>query len=182
MFSIDINEAIIVKERRALEAALSTNPKTAAALRKVIRRAIMEARRDVSGSIRSALSRDPRGSAQAVRTVVYKKVLGANINILNSRRSHGTNNYQPVRRLGGNRRPRSQRTEQIDSYAPLDRGFILRFVNSGTAQRDTRYGNRGSIRGRHFFRAAGEKALAHAAVQLSAMIDSELQSMMTSVK
>lgn len=181
MFNFDINENAIITERKALEAALSTNPKTATALRKAIRKVIMEARDSVAAAARASMKDDPRGAAQAVRTVVYKKVLGANVNILNSRRAHGASHYAPPRKLdanprqrGGNRRPRSMRTQQVMDYSALDRGFILRFVNAGTAGRQTRYGNRGSISARHFFRAAGERAVGQAADRLSALIDSEL--------
>lgn len=66
--------------------------------------------------------------------------------------------YFPERKLdknphqrGGNRRPRSARTEALQTYGPMDRGFILRFLEGGTAQRQTRFGNRGSIAPRNIF-------------------------------
>ena len=60
-----------------------------------------------------------------------------------------------------------------------DRGFILRFVNSGTAARQTRYGNRGSIAARNWLATSGQRELEAAAERLSALIDKELVKMMS---
>jgi hypothetical protein len=83
------------------------------------------------------------------------------------------------------------------SYGPLDRGFILRFLNSGTKTRvvgfkntlksnkgryaDTvtrihagdksRTGNRGSIAARNWFRGASHAALEKVSSQLQELID-----------
>lgn len=186
ILSVEIDETAIVQQKRALEAALSTNPKTEAALRKVIRKAILEARAKTVAGIRGVLHSDPRGAANAVRSTVYKKVLGANVNLFSyRRRAAGATSYKPPRKLdahphqrGGNRRKRSPETEKVMAYGPLDRGFILRYVNTGTGQRQTRYGNRGSITARHFFRALGDKAVAQAAVNLNTLIDEELEKLM----
>lgn len=130
MFGIDINDSVVMQQSRVLEQALSTNPKTQKALQKLIRKVILEARKSVSDAAENKMKHDPRGAAQAVRTSVYKKILGANINIFSSRKAHGQNIYEPPRKgvsgRGGNRRTRSGRTRQIMGYAPLDRGFILR--------------------------------------------------------
>ena len=37
------------------------------------------------------------------------------------------------------------------SYEGVDRGFILRFQNAGTAERRQRFGGRGALRARHWF-------------------------------
>lgn len=189
-----MNEAVVVKQQEILEKALSTDPKTQKALQKHIRQVILEARAEVVNSIQFQ-NGDPRRSRQAVRTSVYKQILGANINIYNSRRPHGTNSYEPYRKgstgRGGNRRSRSERTNQIMRYDAQDRGFILRFINSGTDGRNIRFktddrrkvdkwnkhpntGNRGSIAARNFFRNAGERALVQAADHLATLIDTEL--------
>lgn len=62
------------------------------------------------------------------------------------------------RKRGGNRAPRSKRTSSMLTYSPRDRGFILRFLESGTKPRTAgtrggkfRGGNRGSITARHTF-------------------------------
>ena len=206
MFGIDINDSVVMQQSRVLEQALSTNPKTQKALQKLIRKALMEARSELSDYIKTKLANDdPRGAARAVRTSVYKKILGGNINILNSKKAHGTNSYEPPRTLrpgqrGGNRRPRSQRTNTVMHYAGEDRQFILRFVDSGTKQRAierltevksagggnrfvwrqdaSKYGNRGSIAARNFFKAGADPRLRRATEYLSDLIDEELEAML----
>lgn len=200
MFGIDINDSVVMQQSRVLEQALSTNPKTQKALQKLIRKVILEARKSVSDAAENKMKHDPRGAAQAVRTSVYKKILGANINIFSSRKAHGQNIYEPPRKgvsgRGGNRRTRSGRTRQIMGYAPLDRGFILRWINDGTPgarnieftpndrrkvdkwNKHPNTGNRGNISARNFFRGAGERALAQAADNLATLIDTELEAML----
>jgi hypothetical protein len=204
MITLEVDSTVILEQQRALEAALSTNPKTQKALQKLIRKVIMEARAKVVSAARVKMDKDPRGAAQAVRTVVYKKILGANINIFSSRKAHGQNSYEPPRKgvsgRGGNRRTRSPRTRQIMNYAPLDRGFILRWINDGTpGARNIQFksndrrkadkwnkhpntGNRGNIAPRNFFRGAGERALAQAADNLANLIDNELEAMLNKKK
>ena len=204
MIGIEVNDAIILEQQRVLEAALSTNPKTQRALQKLIRQVIMEARAKIVGNIKFD-NGDPRHAARAVRTAVYKKVLGGNVNIYDSRKAHGSNSYEPPRVLqpgqrGGNRRTRSGRTKQIMGYGSLDRGFILRWVDEGTQQRAIKYqetkigkngrrktrwvsnasvyGNRGRITPRHFFRRLADPQMAQAADNLSLLIDSELEAML----
>lgn len=189
MFSVDINPEVVIRQRQALEAALSTNPNTERAFRRIVRKEILAARDAIASTIAGKLDNDPRGAAQAVRTVVFKKVLGANINIYNSRKRHAPSQYRPTRKLdqnprqrGGNRRKRSDRTEQVMSYGALDRGFILRFVNSGTKSRGTIYGNRGSIGARSFFLTASEPQLTAAASRIANLIDTELDNILNKKK
>lgn len=202
MFEFEANDSVIMESHKVLEAALSTNPKTQAVLRKTIRKYIMEARQQVINNIKFN-NGDPRQSRQAVRTAVYKKVLGANLNILNGRQARHGSSYEPPRKVypgmkghrGGNRRIRSQRTQDMMTLDPKDRGFILRFVNSGT---NPRYANgrnvtgnnrnlrnffalqeegdyyRGSIAPRNFFKNTGNRALAQMADNLSTAIEEEL--------
>ena len=184
MFKFEANDAVIVEQQRALEAALSTSPKAEQALRKIIRKYVLQARQQVMQSIRFK-NGDPRGAASAVRTAVYKKVLGANINIFNSRKAHGQNSYEPPRKLrpgqrGGNRVKRGPLTDRMMHYAPQDRGMILRWVNSGTDDRTagTRggklSGNRGSIAPRNFFRPLGDRALGTMRDNLATAIEEEM--------
>lgn len=202
MFEFEANDSVIMESHKVLEAALSTNPKTQAVLRETIRKYIMEARQQVINNIKFN-NGDPRQSRQAVRTAVYKKVLGANLNILNGRQARHGSSYEPPRKVypgmkghrGGNRRIRSQRTQDMMTLDPKDRGFILRFVNSGT---NPRYANgrnvtgnkrnlrnffalqeegdyyRGSIAPRNFFKNTGNRALAQMADNLSTAIEEEL--------
>lgn len=196
MFEFEANEAVIVEQKKILEQALTTNPKTEKLLRKLIREQIMRAREDVVHGIKFK-NGDPRGSAQAVRTSVYKKIFGANINIFQSKKAHGFNNYTPPRKgvsgRGGNRRQR----HSLDrgKYDPLDRGFILRWMNEGTVQRHISFtenerrkvdkwnhhpntGFRGSISARNFFRPLGDAALGRMRDNLAIVIESELANIM----
>ena len=206
MVSLEVNESVILEQRKALEAALTSNPKTEKVLRKLIREVIMQARAQVVGAAEKSMKSDPRHAAQAVRTAVYKKVLGANINIYNSRKAHGSTSYVPPRKgstgRGGNRRSRSGRTEQIMSYDALDRGFILRWVNDGMTKTNPRVikftpndnrkadrwnhnpntGNRGAISGRHWFKGAAEAELVKAADNLANIIDEELAAILNKTK
>ena len=204
MLEFELNNVVIVEQQKILEQALSTNPKTQKVLQKLIRKVIMEARAMVVSAASRQIKNDPRGAAHAVRTSVYKKILGANINLFSSRKAHGQNSYEPPRKgvsgRGGNRRTRSPRTRQIMGYAPLDRGFILRWINDGTpgarniefTSNDRRKvdkwnkhpntGNRGNIAARNFFRGAGERALAQAADNLANLIDTELENMLNMKK
>ncbi len=179
MIQMEVNEDVILKQKKALEDALASNPKTAAKLRKMIREVILEERKKLVSSAEGAarMKSDPRGAAQSVRTSVYKRVLGANINIYSSRRSGRPSAYQPERhpsKVGGNRRPVSYNTQRINSYGPHDRGFILRFLNTGTVKRQTRYGNRGSISARNWFERTAGPLMEQAVEKLSELIDQEL--------
>ena len=205
MIGLEINDAVVVEQKQVLEQALSTNPKTQKALQKLVHKVIMEARKKVVGATEKALKNDPRHAARSIRTAVYKKILGANINIYNSRKTHGPVNYTPPRTLtpgqrGGNRRTRTSR--DLGKYGPLDRGFILRWVNEGMTKTDPRVirftenedrkidkwnrhpntGNRGAISARHFFKGAGERALAQAADNLANLIDTELMNILNKKK
>ena len=194
-----IDDTIISNQEQNLRAAMTTDPKMRKVIQQHIREALFEARRDVMAAFPA--EHDPREARRAIRTSVYDKVLGGNINILTGKKAHGTNSYEPQRTLvagqrGGNRRKRSLRTQQIMSYAPQDRGFILRFVNSGTKTRvigfrntqkgnRDRYnarvtrihrgerahtGNRGAISARNWFMSSAESALGEAAQNIADMI------------
>ena len=197
-----IDDTLISNQEQNLRAAMSTDPKMRKVIQQHIREALFEARRDVMAAFPA--ENDPRDARRAIRTSVYEKVLGGNINILTGKKAHGTNSYEPPRTLvpgqrGGNRRKRSERTKQIMSYAPLDRGFILRWVNSGTKTRvigfrntlkgnrdryDARVyrinrgdkahtGNRGAIAPRNWFMQSAESALGTAAANIAEMIEIE---------
>lgn len=204
MFRFEADNAVFIENQRTLEAALSTNPKTKEALQGLVRKCIFEARRQVAMSIKFA-NGDPRNTRQAIRSTVYRKVFGGNLNILDPKKAHGKNAYQTPQTnrghlRGGNRMARSPRTQQILDYSGLDREFIMRFVDSGTRQRfvgfrnaqksnSRRYletkqrwdagggrtGNRGAIAARGFFARYGERALEIAADKLATLIESELK-------
>ena len=149
----------------------------------IIRRAIKAARSMVQSNAKGAVPNDPRHAYKAVRTMVYKRILGGNVNILQKRRgSGGKSGYEPPRTLrpgqrGGNRVPLSARTQQVMDYEGSDRGFILRFLNSGTTARQAGsrggrlHGNRGSIGARNWFPSAGQQAMNAAAQYIVDEID-----------
>ena len=193
MFGVDVNNTVVLEQQKVLEQALSTNPKTQTALRKLVQQVIKEARNEVVNSLHFD-NGDPRGAAHSIRRVVYKKILGANINIYNRRKSAGKpSTYEPPRKLregqrGGNRVLRGKRTDTVMHYGPADRGWILRIVNSGTADRTagtrggTLHGNRGSIAARNFFSTKGQPAMMKAVDQLANLIDTELMNILNKKK
>jgi hypothetical protein len=150
-------------------------------LQSIIRKAIAEARKNVVMDAKGVLSNDPRQAYKAVRSSVYKQILGGQINILSSKKRGAPTHYQKPRTLkegqrGGNRRRRSERTMQVESYHGTDRGFILRFINAGTDERETRYGVRGSLRTRDWFGRSTAFQLDAAASRVASEIEKLLAS------
>lgn len=151
---MDIDDSVVVKQKNVLK----------------------EAREEIIQSVHFA-NGDPRQSLQAIRRITYKKILGGNINIYNRRRASGSSAHGNISPRPTGNRQRSANTQRILDYGPLDRGFILRFVNQGTVKRSTAYGNRGSIAARNFFGSAGAAKVSEAADKLSRLIDEELRKM-----
>lgn len=149
----------------------------------IIRKAINKAKKIVSDQARGAMPHDPHESYKAVKTMVYKQILGGNVSILTKRRaSSKRSSYEPPRTLrqgqrGGNRVKRGKRTQGMMEYTGTDRGFILRWLNSGTTNRiaGTRggrlSGNRGSMSARNWFPSAGERGMTEAAQYIVSEID-----------
>lgn len=180
--------------RKELEQLVTSNPAMKKYLQGIIRKCIGEARKNVVKDAQDVLSTkpegapdnwvaDPRHAYKAVRNSVYKQIFGGQINILSSRKRGAPTRYQRPRKLddnphqrGGNRRKRSLRTMQLDSYEGADRGFILRFQNAGTVDRDTRYGNRGRLRARHWFGVSSAYQMDAAATKVAVMIEQMLDS------
>ena len=174
--------AITTQNNARLERLLTTAPSMERLVRAAIGRVLARARRDVSSAAAAAMRSDPRKAAQAVRRTVYRQVLGGNINILNKKRHGG------MAAVPSSSRGRLKRTEQIMGYQGSDRGFILRFVNAGTAGRTAahmnaqairrtekdpsrqyrtgRIGGRGAITGRNFFTTAATRAIQAATAEL----------------
>ena len=188
MINLEFDNAVVMRQKAALESMLVSNPDTAANIRKLITQEIAKARAAISQSAKGAMASDPRQAYKAVRRSVYKSILGGQVNIFNPRggASSSGSSFVKARKLdnhphqrGGNRRKRSTRTDQVDGYVGKDRGFILRFVNSGISKpRQTRYGNRGVIAARNWLATSGQRELEAAAERLSALIDKELAKMM----
>lgn len=177
---IEINQAEVERQARALAALSVNNPEARKEMRKEIRKILSKLRSNVAKSIHSSLENDPRQAYKAVLHSVWKRVLGGNINIL-ARRKAGAR-YELIRekkldpaKPGGNRVRRSSETERMDTYFGADRGFVLRFLNSGTTQRQTRLGNRGSIRATGIFSHTVPWFLNDAETQLAIMVEEELK-------
>jgi hypothetical protein len=203
---VELNQQEADRQARALAALLVDSPQTRKRIRKVIQKEIIKARNTTARDTKSAVPNDPRKAWTAVKYSVWKKVLGGSISIL-SRRKAG-DRYELVRektlnpsRPGGNRRPRSSRTKDLQTYYGRDRGFILRFLNAGTDSRNfsftpngnrakvnkgshggdvSKYGKtvntgaRGQIIGRQFFEASASTTLDIAAERIGQLIDAEL--------
>lgn len=196
MFKFECDNDVIMQQQQVLEAALSTNPKTKKALQKLINIVLKDARLEVVRYLRHSYKNgDPRGTSYNVRRIVYRKILGANLNILGRRKKAAKvfNNYEPPRKLkphqrGGNRVPRGRRTNQVMHYGPLDRWWIEYILEHGTGERTagTRngrlHGNRGVIAPRNFFGSAATIALERASERLSELIESELAKMLNENK
>ena len=185
MAKVKIHYKLLENQRKLLETLATINPKTHEVLRKVIGEELRKARNEVAKSAKFK-NGDPREASRAVRRSVYDKILGGNVNILNSRRAHGVTSYVPTRKLdanpkqrGGNRVKRSRETQRYMDYEGRDRGFILRFVNSGTTSRDTRLGNRRKITARRWFTRAGKQQMQELTQRLSSIIDEEFKKLIT---
>lgn len=177
-------EVITIKQMQELDRLLVSNPEMKRKVHKVLASVLQKARTMISKDSKNVLSSDPRQAYRAVKRTVYKRIIGGAVSILNKRKASSTRvNVQKERRLspgqrGGNRRARSQRTEQLDSYFGSDRGFILRFVNAGTSKRVAySYGNanRGNIAPRNWFCTSSQKAMEAAAQQFCDLIDQEIK-------
>jgi len=186
----------IVKQRKELEQMLSSNPDVEKRLQKVIRKVLMQARKTIMDSIQFKHG-DPREARKAVKTAVYRRILGGSVSILNKRRAGAAGSYEPPRKgstgRGGNRRHRSQDTQRMMGYQGSSRAFVLRFLNHGTAGRSIENfatnpkrdewpsvkkwnkhpntGYRGKIAPRNFFSSSSHQALQQAAAELDKLID-----------
>lgn len=161
--TVELNMDVVRKHVADLGRMLTSNDDTYKRLKAIIKKELRQMRNDVSKDLRANMGDDPRKAYRAVRHSVYKSILGGNVNILTSRKAGAK--YELIRnrtlqpgQWGGNRRSRSQRTIALDTYFGKDRGFILRFQNSGTSDRRIEIGpnarlggNRGSISPRGIF-------------------------------
>ena len=188
------------EQLKQLKCMMTDDPTFRRRINAVLSQVLKEARKAISDDAKSVVKNDPRHAYQAVRSAVYKRILGGQVNILQKRRAGSPTSYRkPLKglpRRGGNRWGRSERTKQLEGYEGTDRGFILRFLNAGTADRGitsytdrtgTRHslgsassqdikthawtGNRGSIAARNWFGGASHAALEKASLQLQELID-----------
>ena len=197
-----------VEQRKELEALMMSNPAMEKKVQALIRKVLMQARRTIGKAAADAMDSDPRQAYKAVKTAVYRQILGGSVSLYRKKRANKTGgSYEPPRILregqrGGNRRPRSGRTKQIQSYMGSDRGFILRFLEAGVNGRviefrndphrdkvkrgsqggdlkkygkTTNTGARGNIAPRNFFGTSSQTAMQNAAQQLTQLIDKLIQ-------
>ena len=202
MINIEVNQALARAQEHALSVLFTTNKETRKRIRKIIREELKDAVKRVKEDARYAMSEDPRDAYKAVKSMLYRKILGGNISILQGKKLE-TRDYKLINRKldanphqrGGNRRPRSYRTKALDTYYGASRSFILRFINSGTKTRYSGYGrngkdmieyhkfinshggmgHRGAIAARNWFANDAPHEMDLAAENLSAVIDEELE-------
>ena len=193
-----------VQQQKELEALLMSNPAMEKKVQALIRKVLMQARRAIGEVAADAMDSDPRQAYKAVTTAVYRQILGGNVSLYRKKRaSAARSNYEPPRTLregqrGGNRRTRSGRTKQLQSYMGSDRGFVLRWLEGGVNGRviefrndphrekikrgsqggdlkkygkTTNTGSRGNIAPRNFFGTSSQTAMQKAAEQLTQLID-----------
>lgn len=146
-------------------------------VKKVMQAALKKTRTETRQKMKS----DPRKAYQAVKMMVYKKIIGGNLNIFAPRKA-GTSKYADFHtksrmtagQRGGNRRKRSENTIRMDTYMGKDRGFILRWMQRGTADRRIQTskqgatGNRGRLKANLDFPGITERHLQTALDELTA--------------
>lgn len=180
MIQLEIDQQVARNQQSALAALFINEPETKKRIKKIIREELKDAVKRAREDARYELPNDPRKAYRAVKFSVYKRIMGGNISILARRKAGARYRLERQRNndwrwgRGGNRRPRSAETERMDSYFGADRGFILRFLNSGTQGRNTRYGYRGAIAARNWFENMAQKEMELAAENLSMVIEEEL--------
>ena len=193
-----------VQQQKELEALLMSNPAMEKKVQALIRKVLMQARRTIGKAAADEMDSDPRQAYKAVKTAVYRQILGGNVSLYRKKRASSTrSNYEPPRTLregqrGGNRRLRSGRTKQLQSYMGSDRGFVLRWLEGGANGRVIEFRNdphrekvkrgshggdlkkygktintgaRGNIAPRNFFGTSSQTAMRNAAEQLTKLID-----------
>ena len=70
-----------------LERILFKNPDFEQYMRTAVGYVLEQARKDVVSAAKQTLDNDPHGAARAVRRIVYKQILGGNLNILRKKRA-----------------------------------------------------------------------------------------------
>lgn len=182
----------LAEQVKQLRRMMSEDPYFRRRVNAVIKTVLSEARREVTQHAQGAMDSDPRHAYKAVRSAVYRRILGGNLNILQKRKGGAPTSYQKPRKglplRGGNRWGRSNRTNQLEGYEGTDRGFILRFINAGANYRAIRTysdkngdsfslrtfakgGNRGNIETRNWFGNASQAALEKVSIRMDNFID-----------
>lgn len=185
----------LIKQSEAIEKLLASDADMEKKMRSIIGRAMKRISKEVSSQVKTEakMKSDPREAYKAVKYQVYKKVLGANISILNRKKRSGSRAS-----VTSSKRKRSEETEKNLTWWGEDRAFVLRFLNSGTKNRYTgrqegwRYkswrhlrwakeagvniGRRGAISPRNFFPKLAWKGLQNATKEIERIINEEVWS------
>jgi hypothetical protein len=165
-----------IENQEKFEHMLTYEPNFDRHVRKLIKELLKEARKNIVKDLGEYLKNDPRKAYRAVKHVVYKQLFGGNVSILKKRKAGAKyelirqRTLQPGQR-GGNRWPRIKSRNRLDQYYGSDRGFILRFLSSGTVDRETHYGSRGHIERSDLFGHIAPWHMQQAAMDLVANIN-----------
>lgn len=139
-FTADVGDAFRVEGLAELsdklDSLLMSNPEMEKKVTAVIRKFLNKVKNDSSQKIRDIIDNDPRSAYKSVRRTVYRRILGGNINILQKRKAGPATSWVRTRTIspgqrGGNRQKAYERTIRMESYEGEDRGFILRFFETG---------------------------------------------------
>lgn len=161
------------------------------AIRRYMNEAEAELRKATIQRLGAMMPNDPRGAHVSIsrgKVRSKKGMIYGTVGIYQPKTAGSKKaTYEPERTLrqgqrGGNRRPRSQRTNNIMTYGPRDRGFILRFLEGGTTSRNTKYGNRGAIAATHRFARAAEGSVEQVTQSLVQKIDAHISKLMSQGK
>lgn len=125
----------IVRQKQEPEALLMSNHAMEKKVQGLISKVLLTARKEISDAASRKIKNDPRQAYKAVKSAVYRRILGGNVSILNKRKAGARGPVPPVyhalehrtnskgNHRGGNRMPRSRRTEDLMTYQGSDRGF-----------------------------------------------------------
>ena len=138
MITAEIDKDALEAQARKLARLSVDSPDTRTRIRKEIRQELQKARGRMSKDTHGQLTNDQRQTFRAVKYAVWRRLLGGNLNILNSRRAGARYWVNRERKVdmnpgmrGGNRRPMGAKTYKVMTYWGKDRGFILRLVSGG---------------------------------------------------
>ena len=170
----------------ALARLMVAHPDTKRRIKAMLSKEAKKVRQNITNDVHSNIENDPRKAYQAVKRSLYKKGLGLgfNVSILDAKRGSvkSMRLYHKPRKLdtnphqwGGNRIPRSGATKAKDGYFGKARAFILRYYNSGTVNRYTRFGNRGAMPSRRVFATSAVFQMEGAVGEISQMIEEIMQ-------
>jgi hypothetical protein len=181
--NFSVNSEAIELQVKHIENMMTDNPELRKKLQDAIREDVWKARNSVVSNMSTVFANgDPAEARRAVRNIVYEKILGANLNIMNMKKGTAQWKVRQIDRKveqnpkmrGGNRIKRSFKTTRMHGYEGKARGMILRWVNSGVGDRVTRYGNRGSITARDFFGPLAGAALDVVSQHMAQIIEEEI--------